>query len=415
MKEKIINDKILEHMTLENVYNILNDNIFPMLNEEERAYCRELEDFCLELHPKIDKNKSVYGVFPELGKGGWIQRINKFQDFTPYGMKKEVLLGTIMSCCDPQLELARLASGILCGNPTFQHGETDEILKVQEELMTGEAVGCICITEPDRGSDAVHMTTECTKNDNGSVTFNGEKVYTTNGPKADYFATYGVYDVEKPRKTMVQAMLSRDFGVKTNRLDISAVPRVHIAHTILDDVTAPKEYILGDNGGGYRNLFDGLVPERLGIMGSGVGICWGALAYGIIYANLREQFGQKIINFEGVGFSIADLLSKTTAATSLALEAADIYDEKILFSDTVSKDAEKWVAAISSRGKYFLSKLTHEVCYEIQQACGGITVTDNTPIDEFMDTSKIEEVIGGARNIQLYVIQGALRKYLHMF
>jgi len=59
----------------------------------------------------------------------------------------------------------------------------------------------------------------------------------------------------------------------------------------------------------------------------------------------------------------------------------------------------------------FLAKLTNEICYEVQQQMGGISVTDNTPIDEFMDTSKIEEVIGGARNIQLLIIQNSLRRY----
>ena len=412
---KIIKDEILEKMTLENVFKILNENLFAMLNDEEISFCISLEEFCLELQPRIDKSKDVYELFPELGKMGYIQRINEFKDFRPYGMKKEVLLGTIMSICDPQLELARLASGILCGNPTFQHGETEEILRVQEELITGKAIGCICITEPERGSDAVNMTTICKKVDDGSaIVFNGEKVYTTNGPKAKYFATYGVYDTEHPRQTMVQGMLDRDWGVETKRLRINSVPRVHIAHTILNNVKVPMEYIMGDNGDGYHNLFDGLVPERLGIMGSGTGICWGALINGIIYANLRRQFGQPIIKFQGAGFSLADLLSQTMAATALALQAATIYDEKILFAEKKSAEAEKWCAGVSSQGKYILAKLTHTVCYEVQQACGGITVTDNTPIDEYMDTSKIEEVIGGARNIQLFIIQNQLRRYLNL-
>ena len=413
MQEKIISDEIHEKMSLENVFKILNDNLFAFLNDEEIEYCSNLEEFCLELHPKIDKSRDVYYLFPELGKEGYMQRINKFRDFTPYGMKKEILLATIMSICDPQLELARLASGILCGNPTFQHGATDEIFKVQEELITGKAVGCIGITEPERGSDAVNMTTQCTKVDDGIV-FNGEKVFTTNGPKADYFACYGVYDVEHPRQTMVLGMIKKEWGVETKRLKINSVPRVHIAHTILNNVKVPMEYILGDNGAGYHNLFDGLVPERLGIMGSGTGICWGALIYGIIYANLRKQFGQQIIKYQGVGFTLADLLSQTTAATALALQAATIYDEKVLFAEKKNEAAEKWVAGVSSQGKYLLAKLTNTVCYEIQQACGGITVTDNTPIDEFMDTSKIEEVIGGARNIQLLIIQNSLRRYLRI-
>jgi alkylation response protein AidB-like acyl-CoA dehydrogenase len=133
-------------------------------------------------------------------------------------------------------------------------------------------------------------------------------------------------------------------------------------------------------------------------MGSGIGICWGGLIYAIIYTNLRKQFGQNILKYQGVGFSLADLLSKSTAATALALQAATIYDDKVLFAEKPSKAAEKWVAGVSSQGKYMVSKLTHDICYEVQQQMGGISVTDNTPVDEFMDTSKIEEVIGGARN-----------------
>ena len=417
MQEKIINDKILEMISLENVFKIFNDNIFPMLNDEEKAYCNELQSFCLELQPKIDKSKDVYVLFPELGKHGYMQRINKWRDFTPYGMKKEILLGTHLSLLDPQLELARLASGILCGNPTFHyytHGGTgDTIQKIQDELMSGQKIGCIGITEPERGSDAVNLTTVATKTDDGII-YNGEKVYTTNGPKADYFCAYGVYNTEDPRSTMVQAMIKREFGVRTERLKINSVPRVHIAHTIFNNVKIPKDYILADNGLGYTRLFEGLVPERLGIMGSGIGICWSGLIYGIIYTNLRKQFGKPVIRYQGVGYGLADLLTKATAATSLALQSATIYDEKILFSDKPSKEAEKWVASISSQGKYYTAKLTHEICYEMQQHMGGVSVTDNTPVDELVDISKIEEVIGGSRNIQLLLIQSQIQRFMNL-
>jgi len=415
MQEKIIKNEILEKMTLENVFKILNDNIFPILNENEKEYCRELQNFCLEVHPNIDKSKDVYELFPTLGKHGYIQRINKFRDFEPYGMKFEVLLATHLSCLDSQLELARLASGILCGNPTFQHGETEEILKVQEELMTGEAIGCIGITEPDRGSDAVNMTSRCYKMEDGShVVYNVEKVFTTNGPKSKYFITYAVYNEANPRGTMVQALVSRDFKgeIITNRLKIDYVPRVHISHTIMKDVHIPINYVLGDDGKGYNHLFDGLVPERLGIMGSGLGICWAALIYGVLYANLRKQFGHTIISYQGVGFSLADLLARTSAATSLAFQAATLFDERILFTESPNKVIEKWIAGISSQGKYLVARLSADITYTVQQQIGGISVTDNLEIQELAATSYIEEVIGGARNIQLLIIQNALRRYL---
>ncbi len=418
-QEKIIDSKILEKMTLANVFKILNDNLFVILNEEEQQYCLELQKFCLDFEPRIDKKKDVYSLFPELGKHGYMQRINKWKDFTPYGMKKEILLGTHLSCLDSQLELARLASGILCGNPTFHYyhhgGKSPEIAKVQDGLMSGTKIGCIGITEPTRGSDAVNMTTKCEKASDGSIIYNGEKVFTTNGPKADFFCCYGVYNTENPRDTMVQAMIKREFGVETKRLAIAAVPRVHIAHTYLNNIKVPQDYILADNGEGYTRLFEGLVPERLGIAGSGLGICFAGLCNGIIYSNLRKQFGQEIIKYQGVGFGLADLLSQVNATASFILNAATIYDDKVLFADKRSSAAEKWVASVSSQAKYLVAKLTHEVCYTVQQECGGITVTDNTPIDELADTSKIEEVIGGARNIQLLIIQNLLRRYNSMF
>ncbi|MCK4281015.1 MAG: acyl-CoA/acyl-ACP dehydrogenase, partial [Candidatus Lokiarchaeota archaeon] len=286
IQEKIIKDEILEKLEIGNFYKILNQNIFPLLNEEEQAFVKELEDFCIELAPTIDREKDVYVLFPKLGEHGYIQRMNKYKDFTPYGMKYEVLLATILSICDPQLDLARLASGILCGNPTFQHGESSEISKVQTDLMEGKGIGCILITEPERGSDAVNLLTTCEKADDG-VIFNGEKIFTTNGPKADYFVGYGVYDMKDPRGTMVQAMFKKEFGIRTERLRINAVPRVHIAHSILEDVKVPYPYILGDDGKGYNYLFDGLIPERISIVGSTIGICWNGLIHGIIYSNLR--------------------------------------------------------------------------------------------------------------------------------
>jgi hypothetical protein len=64
-QEKIIRDDVLEKMSLENIYKILNDNIFPMLNDEERKYCEDLENFCLELRSKIDMSEDVYVLFPK--------------------------------------------------------------------------------------------------------------------------------------------------------------------------------------------------------------------------------------------------------------------------------------------------------------------------------------------------------------
>ena len=70
-----------------------------------------------------------------------------------------------------------------------------------------------------------------------------------------------------------------------------------------------------------------------------------------------------------LNISLADLLSQNTSTTALALQAATIYEDKILFTEKKSPGAEKWCAGVSSQGKYILARLTHTVCYEVHQAC----------------------------------------------
>ncbi|HMF33492.1 MAG TPA: acyl-CoA dehydrogenase [Candidatus Lokiarchaeia archaeon] len=406
---RIIADEIEEALSLENRYKVLNDNIFPMLSPEEQEFLLEVQKYCLDIEPSIDWTEDVYVLFPKLGERGYIQRLNLWRDFEPHGIFFENLTSLAVGFMDPELELARIASGILCGNPTFQHGGTDALNQAQDDLMTGEKIGCVCITEPNRGSDAVNMETTCEKEDDGSVKYTGTKVFTTNGAKADYFAAYAVYDTANPRDTMVQAMYKREYGVRTERLWIQSVPRVHISKTIFRGARAPEDMILGDNGQGYKNLFDGLVPERLSINGGALAIAWNSLVHGIIYGNLRKQFDLNLMNMQGIAFPMGEMLAEISAATAMEMYVAREYDTRILGKHP-DPGVEKGVAALTAQAKYLSTRLAHKVAYEIQQFMGGISVTDNTHMDQIAKISDIQEVIGGHRNVMLLLIQNQMRK-----
>ncbi|GAH16623.1 unnamed protein product, partial [marine sediment metagenome] len=55
------------------------------------------------------------------------------------------------------------------------------------------------------------------------------------------------------------------------------------------------------------------------------------------------------------------------------------------------------------------SNLAQKISYEAQQLCGGIAFTDNLRIDKALEVSKVQEIIGGARNIQLHLVSRAIR------
>lgn len=409
----VIKDEIKEKLRLENIYKLFNEQIDLLLSSEEKAFVSDLQRFCVDFEPRIDWEKDVYVNFPALGEHGYIQRLNPWKSFTAAGTKYEMLLGMNLALMDPELDLARLASGILCGNPTFQHGGTPELDKIQQELMSGQKVGCIAMTELNHGSDTVNMEAHATRVD-GGFKFDGTKVYTTNGPKSDYFIGYACTDNANPRGTMVQAMLSRGMGITTERLNISAVPRVHIGKTNFNGLVVPDAMVTGTPGKGYSHLFDGLVPERLAIVGSSLGIAWSVLLNGVIYASLREQFGKQLMKFQAVSFPFADMYIRLTSATVTAFKMAEIYDEKVrkpmLAKETIPGSTLKASAQWSSMIKQMCAKLSHDIAYETQQLAGGVSVTDNMRLARAAGVSSIQEVIGGSRGVQTLIISGNLSK-----
>ena len=407
---EILDSKIKEKLSTRNIYEILNNFIIPLITKEEQEFLIELEDFLLkEIEPKIDLTQDVYELFPILGKKNYIQRLNKYGDIDEYGMRYEILLAMAISIIDPELDLARVVSGVIFSNPLFQFGNNDHILEILDEVMSGKKIGCICITEKKHGSDAVNMKTKIDDYNKDHLVLNGEKVYTTNGSIADYYVVYGVSNIADPRGTMYQIIVEKEFeGVETHRLGIQSIPRVEVGQIIFKDVKIPKENILGGKGQGYKNLFSGLVAERNAIIGSSLGISWLTAITALIYTNFREQFSRPIYNFQAVSFPITKLFTELMATTGLGISTATEYEKTLKYPDETK--FIKYNAAFSSGTKFLASNLAYRISYETQQLCGGIAFTDNLRIDKALEVAKVQEIIGGARNIQLYLVSKAIRE-----
>jgi len=403
----ILDDEIRDKLVTRNIYEIFNNFIIPLITKEEQEFLRELEDFLIkEVEPKINLNNDVYEIFPIIAKGNYIQRLNQYGDSERYGMRYEILLAMALSIIDPELDLARVVSGVIFANPLFQFGKNERQLEILDDVMTGKKIGCICITEKYHGSDAVNMEAQIEEKED-HVIINGEKLYTTNGTVADYFLVYGVSSPYDPRGSMYQVIAERGFeGLETNRIGVQSIPRVQIGQTIFNNVKIPEENILGTRGQGYNNLFSGLVAERDAIIGSSLGISWLTAITALIYTNCRIQFGRPLYDFQAVSFPITQLFTELMAATDFGFRAASEYRKTLEHTDL---KFIKYNAAFSSGTKFLAANLAHKISYETQQLCGGIAFTDNLRIDKALEVSKVQEIIGGARNIQLYLVSRVIK------
>ncbi len=418
-----INDEILEKFSLKNRYAFLNNNLTAVLSQKEFNFLREVQRFCLRFEKKNEithgPNEDIYDWVPEFGEKGYITRQHSFDacdvQYDEWGLAADFMRNIALDIFDPQFAMGGGAT-VLAINPIYEHHENVPVrLEALKDLVTGKSPGAILITEPERGSDAVHQLTTCKEQPDGSFLLTGQKIFNTNAPRAKWLVTYATAE-QNNGNTMAQFLVnSRWDGLKVERVNIPWVPKLFLGKETFTDVRVPKDYILGPVGKGREHLFEGLVPERISIAIMGVSECWGALAYAVLYSNLRKQFDQEILKFQGVGFLLSDLWARTTNLTLGLLKFCESYDEKYeKFGGEIPNNISQAMVASASQLKYHAAKMSKKVCYECANLMGGAGLCDNTLMHDYLNISRIQEIVGGSRQIQQYIMSLSLRTLFKM-
>ncbi|MFX1280264.1 MAG: acyl-CoA dehydrogenase family protein [Promethearchaeota archaeon] len=421
--DQVINDEILEKLSLKNRYNFLNNNLMAILSTEQFSFLKQVQKFCLRFEKKNNithgPEEDVYDWIPAFGAEGYITRAHNFEmidvNYDYHGAVADFLRYLAVDMFDTQFAMGSGAT-VLAINPIYEHHKNiPERLEALKDLVTGQASGCICITEPERGSDAVHQLTVCEEQDDGSFILNGEKVYNTNAPKAKWAVAYATAE-QNNGNLMGQFLINTNWsGWKCERVNIPWVPKLYLGHEKFENLRVPKEYILGSIGKGREHLFEGLVPERIGIACGAISQCWGAVSHAAIYANMRKQFDQEILKFQGVGFLLTDMWAKTTNLTLGILKFCEEYDKKMeKFGGEIPGNISRAMVASASQFKYHCTNLSKEICYEAANLMGGAGLSDNTMMHDYLNVSRIQEIVGGSRQIQSYIMSMALRQLFKM-
>ena len=411
-----INDEIIEKLSLKNRYKFLNYNLMSFLEKEHLDFLKKAQKFYIgfEKRNNITHNEDFYEWIPEIGKEGLVTRINNFDvldmNFEPYGLTAEFMRTLATDFFDPQLTMG-MGANVLAINPLLVHHEDIDIrLKALKELVTGQKNGCICITEPERGSDAVHMLTTCDQQEDGSYMLNGEKIYQTNGPKADWAIIYAVTE-KNNGNTMGQFLVDTSWdGWKAEIINIPWTPRIHLGKETFTNLKVPPEYVLGKPGQGREYLFEGLNLERLGIVILNAAEAWNAITHAVIYANMRKQFDQEILKFQGVGFPLADLWAETMNLTLSTLNVCQRVDKKVEQFGSLPKQFSLTLMATAAQLKSISAKLAQKAAYECANLMGGAGVCDNTLMQDLLGITRIQEIGGGTRQIQQYIMSLTLRQ-----
>jgi alkylation response protein AidB-like acyl-CoA dehydrogenase len=268
-------------------------------------------------------------------------------------------------------------------------------------VASGTAIGAYSLTEPMSGSDAGAMRSRATR-DGESYLLNGRKSWVTSGPVADFVLAFMVTNPTLKQKGitafLIDAKAATGFsrGKKEPKLGIRASATSEL---LFENCRTPASQRLGEEGDGFKIAMTVLDAGRIGIAAQALGIAEAAYDASLSYAREREAFGQKIGEFQGIGFKIADMKTRIEAARMLTYGAAMAKER--------SKTAGGRYTLESSIAKLFASETAMFCAHAAVQIHGGLGYSRELPVERYFRDAKVTEIYEGTSEIQRLVISRA--------
>ena len=278
-------------------------------------------------------------------------------------------------------------------------GTAEQKARYLPPLATGEMIAAFCLTESGAGSDAAAIRTTAKRNDDGSFTLNGEKLWITNGGIADFYTVFARTDGPEGKVTafLVEAAWPGvSHGHHEDKMGIRASCTTTVAFS---DVRVPRENILGDVGKGFKVAMGILNNGRTGLGGGAVGGMKALIRRSIAQAQERKQFDRTIASFGLVREKIAQMTVECFAAESAVWMVAHYID-----SGCEDYSVE---AAIT---KVFASEAMQRTAYEALQIAGGNGYMRELPYEQYARDARILPIFEGTNEIlRLYVALSSLK------
>jgi alkylation response protein AidB-like acyl-CoA dehydrogenase len=276
-------------------------------------------------------------------------------------------------------------------------GTVDQKQKYIPKLASGEWIGSFALSEAGSGSDAASLRTQATLNGDHYL-LNGTKLWITQADTADVIIamarTGGPGSRGVSAFILDRSMSGIKMGKREKKMGMSIS---HTMEVLFENVKVPVANRIGNEGEGMKVAFTALDSGRITIAATALGIARAAIETAIHHANIREQFGKPILDFQGVGFLLADMLNDYQSAKLITQRAAYLKDQGKPFS----------IAA--AQAKVVATDMAMKVTTDAVQVLGGSGYTREFPVERHMREAKVLQIVEGTNQIQRLVISRAMK------
>jgi acyl-CoA dehydrogenase len=187
--------------------------------------------------------------------------------------------------------------------------------KVLPEVLAGDKISALAITEPSGGSDVANLKTTARREGDHYVV-NGSKMFITSGVRADYF-TVAVRTGGPGAGGVSLLLIERDReGFQRTKLKKMGWWASDTAQLFFDNVRVPVENLIGVENKGFIGIMLNFNQERLGMSAGAYGYAKVCLDEAIAYARERHTFGKPLIANQVVRHRLVDMAMRINAVKS---------------------------------------------------------------------------------------------------
>ncbi len=356
---------------------------------------RQIAPFVSEMDKKGELKADLITQLFELGIMG-IEVPEKYggaeSSFTSAAIAVEAL-----ATVDPSVAVLVDVQNTLVQNTILRVGNEEQKQRLLPELCSSK-VGSYALSEGVSGSDAFALKTRAEKLENGSYRLNGEKLWITNGAEAEIFIVFATLDPQLGYRGISAFIVEKGLkgfsvGAKEDKLGIRASSTTPL---VFEDVLLAPTALLGPEGKGYAVAIETLNEGRIGIAAQMVGLAQGAFNHALRHLHERKQFKQRLIEFQGIQFQLAQLQTEIEAARLMVYQAARL------------KDAGHPFVESAAMAKLFTSQVAERVASAAVEFLGGVGFTKEYPVEKLYRDAKIGSIYEGTSNMQLMTIARAL-------
>lgn len=266
-------------------------------------------------------------------------------------------------------------------------GAADLIDEVARPILRGEAIGALAVTEPDGGSDVAALRTRAVR-DGDDYVVNGSKTYITSGARADFVTT--AVRTGGPGwngiSLLVVPTTTPGFTV-TRCLDKTGWLCSDTAELSYDDCRVPARYLVGEENGGFAQIAQQFVSERLALAVQACATARRCTDLTIEWCRQRSAFGKPLTGQQVVRHRLVEMHRVTEVARTYVWSILErhVQGEELIAEAALAKNTA--VAACD------------QVVYDAVQLHGGLGYMRGTEVERHARDARILGIGGGATEV----------------